>query len=275
MTVQSCCSCEVKRVMSEPTPKPKRPRARSAKAALPPVHALRPKPLLHHEIQREIKAYINRHSLKAGDPLPSEGDLAQQLDASRNSVREAVKALEGLGILEVRAGAGLFVSDFSFDSILSNLPYAILFDLKQLNDLLEIRLHLEYGMIERVVELITSEQLDELREILKLMEREARAARYSPEADREFHRVLYVNLRNPILARIIDVFWDAFYQARERSSIVDPLDPVGTYQAHLAILRALEAGKIEDVRIAISEHYHGIEARVRRATSDEEVEVVQ
>jgi DNA-binding FadR family transcriptional regulator len=261
--------------MSKPTSKPKRPGTRRAKTALPPVHALKPKPLLHHEIQREIKAYIIRHSLKAGDPLPSEGELARQLDASRNSVREAVKALEGLGILEVRAGAGLFVSEFSFDSILSNLPYAILFDLKQLNDLLEIRLHLEYGMVERVVELITTTQLDELREILELMEREARAGRYSPEADREFHRVLYVNLRNPILARIIDVFWDAFYQARERSSIIDPLDPVDTYEAHLAILRALEAGKIKDVRIAISQHYEGIKSRVRLATAETEVEVVQ
>ena len=261
--------------MNEPTSQPKRPRARGAKTALPPVHALKPKPLLHHEIQREIKAYIIRHSLKAGDPLPSEGELAQQLDASRNSVREAVKALEGLGIIEARAGAGLFVSEFSFDSILSNLPYAILFDLKQLNDLLEIRLHLEYGMVERVVELISAEQLGELREILELMEREAREGRYSPEADREFHRVLYVNLDNPILARIIDVFWDAFYQARERSSIIDPLDPLETFEAHLKILRALEAGNVEEGQTAISAHYHGIKARVRLATTDTEAEVVQ
>jgi len=239
------------------------------------MRALKPKPLLHHEIQREIKEYIIRHSLRAGDPLPSEGELAQQLDASRNSVREAVKALEGLGIVEARAGAGLFVSEFSFDSILSNLPYAILFDLKQLTDLLEIRLHLEHGMGERVVEQRTTSQLAELREVLEAMEQEARAGRYSAEADRDFHRLLYVNLDNPILTWIIDVFWDAFNQAREGSTITDPLDPVETYQAHLEIFEALESGDVDDYRGAISHHYEGIKSRISRASGGKEAEVMR
>ena len=233
------------------------------------MRALKPARRLHGEIQRELKEYIIRHSLRAGDPLPSEGDLAQQLEASRNSVREAVRALEGLGIIEARAGSGLFVTDFSFDPILTNLPYAILSDLKPLEDLLEVRLHLEKGMADRILECVTPEQIRGLEEILDLMESEAGLGRYSPEADREFHARLYGNLDNQIMTRILDVFWDAFYQVRERASLVDPLDPVETYRAHVAILEAFEAGDVQEYKAAIEQHYDGIYERLDRSKADE------
>src|SRR5215471_3539788 len=79
------------------------------------LKALKRTPLLH-QIQEEIKGYVIRNNLRPGDPLPSEGDLARQLGIGRNSVREAVKSLEVLGILEARAGSGLFVKSFSFDA---------------------------------------------------------------------------------------------------------------------------------------------------------------
>src|SRR5438309_2312002 len=135
---------------------------------LPRLNALKRTPLLYR-IQEEIKGYIIDHALKPGDPLPSEGDLAQQLDISRNSVREAVKSLEVLGIVESRPGSGLYVRDFSFDSIINNLPYGLLFDLKSVRDVLEVRAHLEYGMVDRVVQEATPAQLDLLRGILERM----------------------------------------------------------------------------------------------------------
>jgi DNA-binding FadR family transcriptional regulator len=66
------------------------------------MKALKRKQMLYQVVQDEVKSYILRNDLKAGDPLPPETELAQQLDVSRNSVREAVKGLEALGILETR-----------------------------------------------------------------------------------------------------------------------------------------------------------------------------
>src|SRR5260221_10589345 len=82
--------------------------------------------LLYEAAQTEIKEYIITHRLKSGDPLPTEMKLAEHLGVSRNSVREAVKALEAVGVLESRAGAGLFVSDFSFDPLLRNMAYGLM-----------------------------------------------------------------------------------------------------------------------------------------------------
>jgi DNA-binding FadR family transcriptional regulator len=220
--------------------------------------------MLYQVVQDEVKSYIIQHRLKAGDPLPPETELAQQLNISRNSVREAVKALEALGILEARPGTGLFVRDFSFDSILNNLAYGILFDLKPLIDVLEVRFHLEYSMVEKVIQKVTSEQIQRLREVLDEMRLAAEQGYYSAEADRAFHRHLYDYINNDVLWRILDVFWTVLRQAEDHAALPRPADPVESYHVHVPILDALEAGDADAMRAAITRHYQGIGARVRQ-----------
>src|SRR5262245_22019481 len=110
----------------------------------PKRKALKRTPLLY-QIQEEIKSYIVDHQLKPGDSLPSESELARQLDISRNSVREAVKSLEVLGIVESRPGSGIFVKAFSFDSIINNLPYGFMLDVTSVLDAMAASAHLQYG----------------------------------------------------------------------------------------------------------------------------------
>lgn len=230
----------------------------------PPLRTLKRKQLLYQAVQEEVKSYIIEHGLKADDPLPPETELAQQLNVSRNSVREAVKALEALGILEARPGTGLFVRDFNFDSILDNLAYGILFNLKPLIDVLEVRLHLEYSMVEEVIQKSTPEQIQLLRNVLDQMKAAAEQGHYSAEADRAFHRHLYDNVNNLVLWQILDVFWAVLRQAEDRTALPRPSDPVESYRVHVPILEALEAGDAAAMRAAIENHYQGIEARVQR-----------
>jgi DNA-binding FadR family transcriptional regulator len=225
----------------------------------------RRRPLLHRMVQAQIKAHIIENRLRPGDPLPSEAELAQQLEVSRTSVREAVKALQVLGIVEVRHGSGLFVKNFSFDPIFENLPYAVLSDLKQVTDILEVRFHLEYGMVERVIESLTEDQYDGLRKTLRHMEDLARQGQYSPADDRAFHDDLYQNVDNPILAMILDLFWELFRQARERSALAEVADPLETYERHVDILRALESRDVRTLPAAIARHYTGLEKRLYAA----------
>ena len=83
-----------------------------------PISALKRPPSLHVSVQESLRSYIAENHLEAGAPLPAEGDLAQQLGVSRNSVRESIKALESVGVLEVRRGSGVFVKAFSFEPLL-------------------------------------------------------------------------------------------------------------------------------------------------------------
>ena len=230
----------------------------------PPLKALPRKPMLYQTVQEAVKTYILEQGLKAGDPLPPETELAQQLHVSRNSVREAIKALDALGILEARHGTGLFVRDFNFDPIVDNLAYGMLFDLKPLVDVLEIRLHLEYSMVDKVIQKATPEQIQRLRGVLDRMLEAAQQGFYSAEADRAFHRHLYDNINNHLLWQILDVFWTVLRQAEDNAALPRPPDAMEAYHVHVPIVDALEAGDANAMRAAVVQHYQGVEARVQR-----------
>lgn len=230
--------------------------------SLPEFRVLQRTPL-HYRVQDEIKSFIVQHALKPGDPLPSEGELAQQLSISRNSVREAVKSLEVLGIVESKPGKGLFVHEFSFDSIIDNLPYSLLFDLESVRNVVEVRAHLENGMVGRVIQEVTPEQLAALREILGRMRQEAEAGRYSAANDKAFHEALYMNIDNLILVKVLDMLWRAVSRAHELQRIVDPTDPLETYKTHVRLCEALASQDVEEMRAAFDNHYGRFELRLR------------
>jgi DNA-binding FadR family transcriptional regulator len=103
--------------------------------------------MLNRVIQDQIKQYITENKLAAGDLLPPEGQLASDLGVSRGSVREAIKALESLGIVEVRHGDGVRVRAFNFDSVFDLLSYGLVFDPAKAAELLGIRIWLEVAAV--------------------------------------------------------------------------------------------------------------------------------
>lgn len=222
------------------------------------------RPALFRSVQDIIKNYILENNLAAGAPLPPEAELARQLGVGRSSVREAVKALESLGILETRRGSGLFVQDFSFEPLLENLPYGLLFDLSQLADLLAVRRVLETGMAEAALAVTTSQQLDQLRELTGQMLVRAEQGQMFPDEDREFHATLFAGLQNQVLLKLLDTFWFTFHKAAQLTDLQDR-DPMRTYRDHVAILEAVEAGQAAQVRLALDQHYLSLEERLKQA----------
>lgn len=207
---------------------------------------------IYEVAQQEIKAFILHNNLKPGDALPPETELARQLGISRNSLREAVKALESLGVLEARAGVGLFVRGFSFDPLLENLAYGLRIGSKDLRDIFEIRYHLEYSMAERAIQAVTPEQIAHLRAILARMYSAAEAGRYSAEDDRAFHQALWEKVDNTILSKLLDIFWMIREQAQQSDLVIVPPDPLATYQRHVNIVDALAERSTEALRAAIT-----------------------
>ena len=119
-------------------------------------------PALGQVIQNHIKDYIIENELKAGDPLPSEGRIAENMGVSRNSVREAAKALQSLGIIEARKGEGLFVREWNLDPVLETLNYGMRISGRTLQELYQIRVWLEVSVIDIVIAKITDQELLEL-----------------------------------------------------------------------------------------------------------------
>jgi DNA-binding FadR family transcriptional regulator len=237
-----------------------------------PIAPLSRLPSLHHSVQDAIKEYILANTLRPGDPLPSENKLSQQLGVSRNSVREAVKSLESLGVLETRRGSGLFLQHFSFEPMFAGLAYGLLFDLHDLAELLELRRAVETGFIEAAIKRVDAPQLKDLRGLVERMRQRAKRGQGFPDEDRAFHCCLYERLGNRMLLRLIDTFWLAFSRAVQHAAVLTDATPLSTYQDHLEIVDAIAAGDVPRARLALEKHYAGIQAKLEYAQTGEQSE---
>jgi DNA-binding FadR family transcriptional regulator len=218
---------------------------------------------LSEAVQQAIRQYILDRRLGAGDPLPPEGQLARELGVSRPSVREAVKGLEALGILEARMGVGIFVRPFSFGPILDNLAYSIGRDRDSVADLLYVRKQLEAGAIEDVAERVTRAQLRVLRSVVDRMGERAAQGDASPAEDRFFHHALFAGIEKPLLIKLLDVFWEVYRRLRDQTALAASADPIRSWENHRRIVEALETGDRAAARGAMLRHFVGLETRLQ------------
>jgi DNA-binding FadR family transcriptional regulator len=233
-----------------------------------PIAPIQRPPSLHDSIQKSIKAYILDNDLQVGDPLPSENELSRQLNVSRNLVREAVRGLESLGIVDIRRGSGLFVGNFSLEKLIDNLDFSVHFELKELTELLAIRRALETGMIGDAMRVTPPERIEELSTILDAIRQKAERGETFPQEDRRFHQHLFEPLHNATLLHILDSFWLTLNKADQVIDLQDK-DPLWTYEMHIPIVDAVKNGDVEAARKALKQHYANLEHRLTRLVVEE------
>lgn len=212
--------------------------------------------LLSHETGDAIRAYIVEKRLRPGDALPSEAELAAQLDVGKTSVREALRRLEAHGVVEVRRGKGLFVGTFSFTPLIEQLPYGLQADNVPLRQLLQTRRALEEGLISEVAKVITDKDLQLLDDLVDTMRDQADHGRVPADVDKAFHQALFAPLDNPFVLQLIDVFWTIFRKAANHV-VVDLRRP--TAEDHAAIVEALRSGDRAAMTRAVDRHFDDLQ----------------
>lgn len=221
-------------------------------------------PVLNRIIQDQIKLYITENKLESGDLLPPEGQLANDLGVSRGSVREAIKALESLGIVEVRHGDGVRVRAFNFDSIFDLLSYGLVFDPVKAAEILQIRVWLEEAAVADATTKISQAELDRMAVLLDQWEAKAARGEDVSSDDRSFHRMLYTPLSNESLIRLIDIFWVIYHGLAVQAIGIDH-DPLTTVKAHRELLDAIRARDVALATQRMRDHFRNLEARMTRA----------
>ncbi|MFG2496759.1 FadR/GntR family transcriptional regulator [Streptomyces sp. NPDC048441] len=225
------------------------------------------------DIQERIKKLIIDQRLPSGASLPTEPELMERLGVSRNSVREALKALQAMGIVEIRHGFGTYVGPMSMAPMIEGLTFRTVAGHYRGEDsllqLLELREAVETGLIARLAGRIPAQDLAELDALVDRMDAEAassdgqidRSGAVHTETDRAFHATLYRCLRNPLLGEVLEAFWDAFHKVR--TDLVDvPQDPKVTCHQHREILDAVRSGDVLRAERAIREHFGNIRTRL-------------
>lgn len=212
-----------------------------------------------------IKDMLTRGDLAPGARLPVEKDLAAVLGVSRGPLREGVRALAALGVLETRQGDGTYVTSLDPRELLS--PIGFLADLQQPGqaaELIAVRRVLESESVALAATRLTDDELAELERVLGEVDA---ILEHEPDmdlegfirADTEFHRIIARASGNRPLAALIESLTGRTFRARLWRAISDRGSVRETQGEHRAILDELNARDPERARIRMAVHLLGVE----------------
>ncbi|MFC7531509.1 FadR/GntR family transcriptional regulator [Actinoplanes sp. GCM10030250] len=220
------------------------------------------------EVQQRIKQLILERGLAAGEPMPTELELLDEINVSRNSLREALKALQAVGIVEIRHGFGMYVGTMSLVSLVDELTFHGRMSLQagrnDLRHLVQIREVLEFGLIQQVIQQNsdgTPPVSEELTAVMDRMEAEARAGGVSTATDKRFHELLYEPLGNPLVTQLLSAFWDVYHALHAELDEADE-SPAEIAARHRRVFDAVRAGDVNESITALTEHFSGIRRRL-------------
>ena len=209
---------------------------------------------LYEQIVQQIEESVLKGTLKPGDQLPAERELALQLGVSRTAVREAVKALREKGLVEAYSGRGTFITDGTTHAARQSFDLMVKIGQQESSaNLAELRLILEPGIAALAAERIEEEYLTAMRDAVAVMDRSLEDPAAYIEADLDFHLALAEAAANPLILSLIDSIVGLLREQRIKIFNVEGGPQRGQIH-HKRILEAMEQRNAEMARTAMSAH---------------------
>lgn len=225
--------------------------------AVEPIKSTR----IYEEIVRQIKLMIAEGRLKSGDRLPPERDLADKFVVSRTSVREALRALESLGLVEIRPGEGTFVREVSVEALIEPLALVILSQREAIAELFEARRLVEPAIAGLAASRATPDEIQEMERILDEQTKEIASGRTGLAQDAAFHAAIGIAAHNRAITRIAHAIMDLLTQSREES-LNTPGRPQQSHADHRRILEAIRTRNEGAAHQAMVDHLVAVERLV-------------
>lgn len=193
--------------------------------------------------------------------LPPERELAQSFGVSRGSIRDAIRSLEAVGLLEPRQGIGTVVREASADAVLAPVASVFLQERKVIRELLEVRHILEPALARRAALRASPVQLADMQEILRRQAEKVRNGDPGINEDSAFHYAIALAADNGTMLKLVRVLVDLLQETRERCSRQDGRAEK-SLAGHLRILTALQRGDGPGAESAMRRHLSEIETIV-------------
>lgn len=201
----------------------------------------------------KLLGFVTAGRLQAGDKLPSERDLAERFGVSRPTVREALRALSVLGVIEIRHGGGAFVSALKATDLLGPLNFFLSLSDVSVEKLYQARCLIEGEICALAATRITATDIADLAVLIDAQEDARRDVTLYLALDSQFHERLALLADNPFLSRAsssLNALGIEFRKLIASSKAA----PTRSISDHRAILAALEAGNVEGARAAMVAH---------------------
>lgn len=212
-------------------------------------------------VVQNLAAYISVAGVKVGDRLPAERDLAQSLGVSRPILREALRYLAALGVIEAKTGSGTYLQK-EVSPHDQHIVMSLEAERKSLMQVLELRRALEVEAAALVATRATGADITRLERLVDALEEEYHARGNNPESDKAFHLALYEISGNPLFLQLMNSLWDIMERFWKQ--------PLGkedfarrTLPMHRVILERIRDRDAEGARVAVRQLLEIVEEDLR------------
>lgn len=190
------------------------------------------------EIADRVRRLIVDRTFRPGQALPSERVLARRFGVSRGSIRDALRTLETVGLLEARHGQGTFPRELSVDRLVTPIASVITFQRDLQEELMDVRRMFEPAVARAAASRVTDDDLAEMERVLDAQRRKLKTGQSAIGDDTAFHAVLARATRNRVAVRIMETLNDLLIESR-KLTLKQKGRPQRSLSGHEAIVAAM------------------------------------
>ena len=216
------------------------------------------------KVVNRILDLVRSGNLKAGDRLPAERELIDIFGVSRPTLREALRSLSTLGVIEMRHGGGAFVTDLHAKSLLAPLDFFVSLSAENAQEVFECRRLIETEIARKCATNAPAKAIEELEAMLIAQEKITDDPVAFRILDSEFHEKLFEIAGNSIMERLAQGFYNMGLDAR-RKATASPLVTRQSLKDHREIVDGMKKGSVKQTAAAMDRHLRHIEATTLEA----------
>ncbi len=231
-----------------------------------PRFALVDRSTLPEEIASRLLDLIRAEQLRPGDKLPAERELAAEMSVSRPVLREALRALAIMNVVEIRQGAGTYITALEPQQLISHLDFVFSKDPVALSQVIETRRIVEVGNVRLAAQRITPDELSDLDALLQRLQAAVDDADRFAELDIAFHDAVCEAAGNFLLVQFMRIINTLGRVSRERTGAAAATRR-GALKDHETILTALRAHDPAAAAAAMEAHLTHVEAALASAVA--------
>ena len=223
------------------------------------------------EIVSQVLQLVREGAIKPGDRLPPERELAQQLNVSRASVREAMRLMDIQGLVKIRPGSGTFITEDTVEVIVQAFSSLLSGPTSAASDIFEMRLILEPQIVSLAAERASDADIRRMEEILEQQAADITNGGTGVEFDSEFHFAIAQATKNSALIAVTQAMSDLLSQSRD-STLLSPERSNQSLQSHRRILETIKNRQSKAAEETMHQHIADIDRRVHNLSSHKDRE---
>lgn len=213
------------------------------------------------KVEANLVDLLNRRTLKIGDTIPKEIELAESLGVSRTVIREALTRLKIRGLLESKKKKGAVITSPDIFSIISKSMNPYMLNQETLKEIFELRLVIEIGMADFIFNRINKSDIEDLKEIVSQEPAQTDTLAFEPDHEIAFHGKLYEITGNDTLKKFQRLLLPIFDYV-QNSELIKKQVTIKKYVSHKGLVDTIENGSPEMFRNAMRNHLENYFARL-------------